>query len=215
VIHFHVITLFPEAFTSYLGESILKRGLERKLFKVSLYNPRKFTSDKWARVDRRPYGGGPGMVLEAPSLLKAAEHAIGKKTVKGRKAKVIFLSPGGKQFTNTDAKKLAKHTDVLLVSGRYEGIDARVKKILKAEEVSIGPYVLTGGELPAMAIIDATVRNIEGVLGNVDSVEENRVSSSEVYTRPEVLAWKGKKYRVPRVLLQGNHKKIEEWKTRK
>lgn len=211
MIHFHVITLFPGAFKSYLGESILKRGLEKKLFKVTFYNPRTFTKDKWARVDRRPYGGGPGMVLEAPSLLKAADKAVGKK----KKKKVLFLSPGGKQFTNADAKKLAAHKDILLISGRYEGIDARVKKILKAEEVSVGPYVLTGGELPAMAIMDATVRNIPGVLGNIDSVEEHRVSSSEVYTRPEVLEWKGKKYRVPKVLLSGNHQEIDAWKKKR
>ena len=209
MIHFHIITLFPDAFTSYLGESILKRGMEAKKFKVSFYNPRDFTEDKHARVDRRPYGGGPGMVLEAPALLKAVEKAIGKK--KGKK-KVIFFSPGGKQFTNVEAQKFAGYDHVLFISGRYEGVDARVRKILRAEEVSVGPYVLTGGELPAMTVIDATVRHIKGVLGNFDSVEENRVSSNDVYTRPEVFAWKGKKYRVPKVLLSGDHKKIEEWK---
>lgn len=209
MLHFHIITLFPDAFSSYLGESILKRGVEAKKFKVSFYNPRAFTDDKHARVDRRPYGGGPGMVLEAPALLKAAEKAVGKK--KG-KTKVVFFSPGGKQFTNAEAQKLAKYNHILFISGRYEGVDARVKKILKAEEISVGPYVLTGGELPAMTVIDATVRHIPGVLGNFDSVEENRVSSSEVYTRPEVLLWKGKKHRVPKVLLSGDHKKIDEWK---
>lgn len=209
MIHFHVLTLFPQSLDSYLGESIFKRGLEDKKFKVSTYNPREYTDDKWARVDRRPYGGGPGMVLEAPALLKAAEAAIGKK--KGKK-KVIFFTPGGKQFTNMDAKKLATCDHVLFVCGRYEGVDARVKKILKAEEMSVGPYVLTGGELPAMVVMDATIRQVEGVLGNFESIEEHRVSSNEVYTRPEVLEWKKKKYRVPKVLLSGDPKKIDEWK---
>lgn len=212
MLHFHVITLFPELIESYTGESILKRGQEAKRIRVSTYNLRQFTKDKWKRVDQRPYGGGPGMVLEAPSLLKAAEKALGKK--KGKK-KVIFLSPGGKQFTNADAKKLSAYDHVLFICGRYEGVDARVKKILKAEEVSIGPYVVTGGELPALMIIDATARHVKGVLGNFDSVEEHRVASNEVYTRPEVLEWKGKKHKVPKVLLTGHHGNIEEWKKKK
>ena len=130
-----------------------------------------------------------------------------------KKGKVIILSPRGKQFTNTDAKKFASFRgDIVLISGRYEGIDARVKKILKAEEISVGPYVLTGGELPAMVLIDAISRQIKGVLGNEGSVEETRIASGEVYTRPEVLVYKKKKYTVPKVLISGNHKKIDEWR---
>lgn len=208
---FHIITLFPNAFKSYLGESIIARAIREKKIAVKFYNPRDFTEDKWARVDRRPYGGGPGMVLEAPALVKAIEDA--KKKSKSRKTEVIIFSTSGKLFTNTYAHASArKAADFILVCGRYEGIDARVKKIFKAKEYSVGPYVLTGGELPAMVVIDAVARQIEGVLGNSDSVEERRTASSEVYTRPEIFTYKGKKYRVPKVLLSGHHRKMEEWK---
>ncbi len=212
--HFHIVTLFPDAFGSYLGESILKRAIEDKKIKVSLYNPRDFTKDKWKRVDRKPYAGGPGMVLEAESILKAVEKAVGKKNKK--EVAIIFFSPGGKQFETTDAKSFAKkYKHIVMICGRYEGIDARVQKILKAKEYSVGPYVLTGGELPAMIMIDCISRQIPGVLGKIESLEENRVSSHEVYTRPEVIVWKGKKYRVPKVLLSGNHVEIEKWKADK
>jgi tRNA (guanine37-N1)-methyltransferase len=211
--NFHIITLFPGVFDSYLGESILSRAIEDKKIKVKFYNPRDYSKDKWARVDRRPYGGGPGMVLEAESVAKAVEAA--KKAAKSKKVKIIIFSPSGKQFDTSLAKKYADSIEhFILICGRYEGIDARVQKIFKAEEISVGPYVLTGGELPAMALIDCVSRQVEGVLGNFDSREEERVSSSEVYTRPEVMVWKGKKYRVPKVLLEGNHAKINEWKMR-
>lgn len=206
--HFHIITLFPKAFDSYLGESILKRAIEDKKIKVSFYNPRDFADNKWKRVDRPPYGGGPGLVIEAEPVVRAIAKAKGKKD-----AKIIFLSPSGKQFTNTYAQGVAKkYKDIIIVSGRYEGIDARVKKVFKMEEVSIGPFVLTGGELPAMLMVDVISRQVEGVLGNFDSLEESRTASPDVYTRPEVFTYKGKKYKVPKVLLSGDHKKIEDWK---
>ncbi len=206
---FHIITLFPKSFDSYLGESILKRAIEDKKIKVRFYNPRDFTSDKNLRVDRAPFGGGPGMVIQALPVVKAIAKAKGKK----KKVKIIFLTPGGKQFTNEYAQKVSKNfNDVIIVCGRYEGIDARVKKVFKMEEVSVGPFVLTGGELPAMILVDVISRQVEGVLGKFDSLEERRVSSHEVYTRPEVFEYKGKKYKVPKVLLSGHHKKIEEWK---
>lgn len=209
--HFHIVTLFPNAFESYLGESIVKRAIENKKIKVSLYNPRDFTKDTWARVDRRPYGGGPGMVLEAESVLKAALKAVGTKN--RRDIEVVFFEPGGVQFTTQHADIIARRRKhVVMICGRYEGIDARVKKILKAKAYSIGPYTLTGGELPAMVVLDCVTRRIPGVLGKDESVEERRVASGEVYTRPEILHWKGRKYRVPKVLLSGDHKKIEAWK---
>jgi tRNA (guanine37-N1)-methyltransferase len=209
--HFHIITLFPGAFDSYLGESILKRAIEDKKIKVSLYNPRDFTQDKWLRVDRRPYGGGPGMVLEPGSVLKAVDKALGRKN--RREVKIIFLSPGGIQFDTAYAAKAAKkYKHIVLICGRYEGIDARVQKILRAEEVSIGPYTLTGGELPAMVVLDSIARRVPGVLGKLESLEESRVASHYVYTRPEILTWKGKKYCVPKVLLSGHHDQIEEWR---
>ena len=222
--HFHIITLFPKAFSSYLGESILKRAIDDRKIKVSFYNPRDFVKDKWRRIDRPPYAGGPGMVIQAEPVVKAITAA----TIKARgKYKIIFLSPSGGQFTNSYAAKVAKkYKNVIVVCGRYEGIDARVKKIFsarggsanseggKVDEISVGPFVLTGGELPAMIIIEVVARQVPGVLGDFDSVEERRVSSSEVYTRPEVFSYKGRSYRVPKVLLSGNHAKIEEWKKR-
>lgn len=209
--HFHVITLFPESFCSYIDASIIARARKEKKIKVSFYNPRDFTKDRFARVDHKPYGGGPGMVLEAESVLKAVQKAIGKKSRKA--VEVVFFDTSGKEFTNTSARTIAKkYHDVILICGRYEGIDARVQKILKAKKVSIGNYTLTGGELPALVMIDAISRQIPGVLGTFESVEEERIASPEVYTRPEVLTWKGKKYRVPKVLLSGNHANIDAWR---
>ncbi len=215
--NFHVITLFPEAFDSYLGESILSRAIEDKKIKVSFYNPRDFADNKWKHIDQKPYSGGPGMVIQALPVIKAIEKALSKiKRKKNSKVKIIFFSPSGKQFDTKYSKNTTKkYTDIVFVCGRYEGIDARVKKVFKMEEVSVGPFVLTGGELPAMILIDSISRQVSGVLGNIDSLEENRVSSPDVYTRPEVLEYKGKKYRVPKVLLSGDHKKIEEWKNKK
>lgn len=192
--------------SSYLNESILKRAQEKKLIKFKVLNPRDFTTDKHHRADDRPYGGGPGMVMYAEPILKAVAKAKGKG-----KAKIFILSPRGKQFTNEVAKKIAdKNEHIVLICGRYEGIDSRVKKILKAEEISVGPFVVTGGELPAMIMIDSISRQIKGVLGRGDSVEEERVSSGEMYTRPEILKFKGKNYKVPKVFLSGHHKNIEE-----
>jgi tRNA (guanine37-N1)-methyltransferase len=154
------------------------------------------------------------MVIQAEPVIKAIAAAI-KKFSKKSVPKIIFLSPNGKQFTNEYAAKTAKKfKDVIIVSGRYEGIDARVKKVFKMEDVSIGPFVLTGGELPAMLMIDVMARQVEGVLGNFDSLEEKRIGGDS-YTRPEVFEYKGKKYRVPKVLLSGHAKKIEEWKRKR
>jgi tRNA (guanine37-N1)-methyltransferase len=233
--NFHVITLFPNAFDSYLGESILKRAIEDKKIKVKFYNPRDFEKDPKWRIDQKPYGGGPGMVMRAEPVIKAIAAAVKKANHPGRKAghpsykqegklakkvlkpkiKIIFFAPRGKQF-DTDYAKIVvkkKYTDIIFISGRYEGVDARIKKVFKTiEDISVGPYVLTGGELPAMIMMDSISRQIEGVLGDINSLEENRISSHDVYTRPEVFEYKGKKYRVPKVLLSGNHKKIDEWR---
>ncbi len=235
--HFHIITLFPDSFTSYLGESILKRAIEDKKISVKFYNPRDFSDNKFRHIDQKPYSGGPGMVIQALPVVKAVEAALKKIEIrvkrqesrKNTKTKnksltsklssrisIIWFSPSGKQFDTTYAKKVAtKFTDIILISGRYEGIDARVKKIFKTEEISVGPFVLTGGELPAMILIDCISRQVEGVLGNFDSLEESRTASSDVYTRPEVLEYKGKKYKVPKILLSGNRAEIEKWKKSK
>ena len=217
---FHIITIFPEMFDSYLQESIIGRAIADKKIKIKFYNPLDFCEPK-RRVDDRPYGGGPGRVLRPELFLKSVETALititnYKLRITNKKLKIVIFSTSGKKFTTEYAKQSAKkYSDIILISGRYEGIDARVQKILKAEEISIGDYVLTGGELPAMVLIDSISRQIPGVLGKYESLEEERASSSEVYTRPEVLKWKGKNYKVPKVLLSGNHKKIEEWKKRK
>ena len=211
---FHVVTLFSNAFRSYLGESILKRAIEDKKIAVKFYNPRDFTADKHKRIDRAPYGGGPGMVIQALPVIKAIEKAKLNTKRYTPNPEIIWLSPSGKQFTNQNARKLAseKHA-LIIVCGRYEGIDARVKKVFKVKEISVGPFVLTGGELPAMLMIDAIARQIPNVLGDKNSPEENRIASPNVYTRPEVFKYKNKNYRVPKVLLSGHHQKINLWRS--
>lgn len=236
---FHVITLFPESFDSYLAESIIGRAISSKQISVAFYDPRKYApkelKKKWpdgnvtVYADGRPFGGGPGMVLRAEPFVAAIEKALAtiKKTAekKGKKPasakasagkakiKIIHFSPSGTKFTTDYAKSaVKKFTDIILICGRYEGIDARVAQIFKAEDVSIGDYVLTGGELPAMVMIDSIARQVEGVLGNFDSREEERIASARVYTRPEILVHNKKKHKVPPVLLSGNPKLIDEWK---
>ena len=237
--NFHIITLFPDSFSSYLNESILARAIKNKKIKVSFYNPRDFVKvpksqkgkDKpYKRIDDIPYGGGPGMVMQAEPIVKAVEKAmkkiqdsrpndcsVGQARFKiqdrKKKTRIIFLSPEGKQFDTQYAKdSVNKYTDIIVICGRYEGIDERINKIFKTEKVTVGPFVLTGGELPAMIMIDCMARQIEGVLGNFSSREEERISSNEVYTRPEIFKYKNKNYKVPEVLLSGNHKKIDEWR---
>ncbi len=223
---FHVITLFPDICKTYTDASILGRAQKTekgkgakhrgKKIEVKYYNPRDFAKNKHKKTDDRPYGGGPGMVMYAEPILRAWEKAVGRKLkTKNYKLKTLIMSPRGKKFDTRMAKKLAeKYDDLVLISGRYEGIDARVKKILKAEEVSVGDYVLTGGELPALTVIDSVARQVPGVLGTFESLEDERVSSGETYTRPEALVHKGKKYRVPKVFLSGNHADIEEYRRR-
>jgi tRNA (guanine37-N1)-methyltransferase len=214
---YHVVTIFPNMFESYFAESIISRAIENKLIEVHTYALREYTSDKHRRVDGRPYGGGPGMVMWVDPIITCVEK-IQKKIEKKKSVKVLIVmfNPGGDMFTNTLAKSSAKkYTDIIFICGRYEGIDARVKKILKAKEWSIGEYVLTGGELPAMVCIDAITRQIQGVLHDNDSLEENRIASHEIYARPEVFEHNGKKYRVPKVLLSGNHKEIDAWRMKK
>lgn len=215
MLHFHIITLFPESIEPYLSSSIIGRAIRKKLIKISFYDPKDFAVGKHLRVDQRPYGGGPGMVLEPNAMLRAVAKAMSRCHLDMKGVAKIFFATDGTQFDEAMAKKLSRKKHILLISGRYEGVDARVQKILKAKTVSVGPYVLTGGELPAATLIDAVARFVPGVLGKAESLERSRVSSPEVYTRPETLVWKGKKYKVPKVLLSGNHKNINEWKTKR
>lgn len=219
--NFHIITLFPEMFDSYFGGSILKRAQDAGYISVRFYNPRNFTKDKHKTVDDKPYGGGPGMVMMVDPLIKAWEKAVSRNFIskiflKPKKIKTYIFSPGGEKFTTKIAKHDAeKYTDIVLICGRYEGIDSRVKDITSAEDLSIGDYVLTGGEIPAMVFVDSVSRQIEGVLGKYESLEEERVSSHEMYTRPEHYEYRGKKYSVPEIFLSGHHQKIEEYKKTK
>ncbi len=238
---FHIVTIFPEIFDSYLNESIIGRAIKNKHISVRFYNPRDYAcpaklkrsgvkDNGYRPVDDRPYGGGPGMIMRAEPILKAVETVLRKITnyellakTKNLKPKTIIINfvPSAEKFTTTFAKKVSKkYTDIILICGRYEGIDARVKKVLRAmgyviNDLSVGDYVLTGGELPAMILVDCISRQIPGVLGKYESLEEERISSSEFYTRPEILKYKNKNYKVPKVLLSGDHKKIEDWKKSK
>jgi tRNA (guanine37-N1)-methyltransferase len=207
---FHFLTIFPEMINSYMNQSILKRAAEKKLVAFEVKNIRDYSKDRHNKTDDRPYGGGPGMVMTAEPILGAYSKL---KMKKGGKVKVIQLSPSGKMFTNAIAKKMAKqYSDIVFICGRYEGVDDRVRKVLKADEYSVGDYTVTGGELPALIMTDAIARQIPGVLGKGESVEETRIASPRVYTRPETLVYKGKKHKVPTVLLNGDHKKIDEWR---
>ncbi|MCX6712218.1 MAG: tRNA (guanosine(37)-N1)-methyltransferase TrmD, partial [Candidatus Vogelbacteria bacterium] len=186
--------------------------------------PRDYSLDKHKKVDGRPYGGGPGMVMQVEPIIRAISAT--QKKIKQAKTLVIITTPAGKVFDNKLAENYSKkYSHIIILCGHYEGIDARVKKILKAnkmtvQEISIGPYVLTGGELPALVMIDSIARQIPGVLGNDVSLEEKRVSSSETYTRPEIYKAKDstgqlKTYAVPKVLLSGHHAEIDKWKMAK
>lgn len=240
MITFHIITLFPGAFKSYLESSILGRAVEKKIIRIEFYHPRKFAADKHKMVDDRPYAGGAGMVMKAEPMVKAAEKIF--KKIGKAKTKIIFLEVAGRQFNNASAIKWSKFSHFVLIAGRYEGMDARIFKIIKdrcrgrknisVSEISIGPYIVMGGELPALIIVDAVSRHLKGVLGKEQSLEETRFKeiaknlgksitsmkaktpSLPVYTRPEIIIYKGKKYNVPKVLTTGNHKKINEWKAK-
>jgi tRNA (guanine37-N1)-methyltransferase len=217
---FHIITLFPGLFDSYLADSMMKRAQDSETIEFFFYDPRSVTKNKHRKVDDIPYGGGPGMVMMAEPIIHLWEDIVKKSFLqkiglqKKTSFKTIFLSPGGSLFSTNYAKSVsAKYTDIIFICGRYEGVDARVLEITQAEQVSIGDYVLTGGELAAMVMMDSIARQVPGVLGNPDSREEERISSHEVYTRPRTLIHKGREYAVPEVLVNGNHKEIDSWRS--
>ena len=207
MLRFDIITIFPDMFACVLNESILKRAQEKKKVAIHVHDLRDYTDDKKHRkVDDRPFGGGPGMVMMPQPLFDAV------KAIKGRrKAKVIYTSPSGKPFSQNYAKRLTKAQNLIIICGHYEGIDERVREHLVDEEISVGDYVLTGGELPAMIIVDAVTRLIPGVLGKEESLLhesfEDDLLEGPQYTRPA--NFRGTK--VPDVLLSGNHKAIETW----
>lgn len=208
--NFHIITIFPNIFDSYLKEGLLKRAQQKNKTKIKIYNLRDFTSDKHKTVDDRPFGGGPGMVLKVDPIYRAVKKI--KKNCSSN-CRIILLSARGETFNQKKAIKLKKYQDIILICGRYEGVDERVAKYIADEEISIGDYILSGGELGALILIEVVTRLIPGVLGNKESIEENRqMSGYPVYTRPEMVVINGKLRKVPKVLLSGNHKAIAEWR---
>jgi tRNA (guanine37-N1)-methyltransferase len=214
MIRFHVITIFPGMFDSYLDESLFKRARAKKIIFVRAYDLRAFTKDKHRKVDDRPFGGGPGMVLTVQPLWDAVKKikSTGGRSLKKRKTRVILFSTRGKRLDASVARRWAKYDDLILVCGRYEGVDERVAEYIADEEISIGDYVLSGGEIPALALMEAVSRQIPGFLGKEESLEEIN-GSFPTYTRPEIFSpAKGKKWRVPPVLLSGDHKKIAAWR---
>ncbi len=218
---FNIITIFPEAIKPYLDSAILWRAQNEGLIEINIINLRDYTNDRRKTVDDTPYGGGAGMVMKAEPIFKALQDVrnASKKIVRNAhvrsQQKTILTSAKGKQFNQTMAKKYAKLNELTIICGRYEGVDQRVADKLCDEEVSIGSFVLAGGEIASLAIVEATARNIKGVLGNSDSLNEESFSDKKhayleypQYTKPEDFNhWK-----VPKVLLSGNHKNIREWR---
>jgi len=206
---FDVVTLFAPMFDAITQHGISRRAVERGLFALHCWNPRDFASDNYRTVDDRPYGGGPGMVMKIKPLEDALVQA---REAAGEAAKVIYLSPQGRQLNQSAVRELANEEALILIAGRYEGIDERFIDAHVDEEWSIGDYVLSGGELPAMVLIDAVTRLLPGALGHADSAEEDSFTDGLLdcphYTRPEVYA----DQRVPDVLLSGNHAHIRRWR---
>jgi len=222
-IRFDIISIFPGMFGGYFGESIIGRGQEKGLLDIRVHDLRKWTEDKRRTVDDKPFGGGPGMVMMVKPFWRAVKalrlvRKSGKREAVSGKNRIILMSAKGKRFTHKDAVRLAKYNRVVLLCGRYEGVDERVAKNIADEEISVGDFVLTGGELPAMVIVDAVSRHIPGVLGKAESLEaeshtEEGVTEYPQYTRPaDFSPAKGKHWRVPKVLLSGNHKEIKKWR---
>jgi tRNA (guanine37-N1)-methyltransferase len=208
------VSIFPEMFGAYFNESIMKRAAEKRLIKVKAHDLRKWAMGKHHKVDDRPFGGGPGMVMMAEPFIKAIKALLPKRptTNDKRLTRTILLAASGKTFNHKDAVRLSKYKHLIFLCPRYEGVDARVEKFID-EKISIGNYVLTGGELPAMVVADAVVRHLPGALGKAESLAEEShtiegLTEYPQYTRPEVY----NKMKVPEVLLSGDHKKIEEWR---
>jgi tRNA (guanine37-N1)-methyltransferase len=209
---FEVVTIFPNFFESFKEEALLARAQAKKLISIKTHNLRDYADDERGTIDGRPYGGGAGMVLLFQPIFKAI-----KKIKKSKKTKVIVFNPKGKKFDQAMARKWAKLDQLIMICGRYEGIDERVMKEIADEEISIGDYVLFGGEVPAMVVMEAVTRLIPGAVAKGESTaNESFTRAGELehphYTRPEVITMGEKKLRVPGVLLSGDHQKIAEWR---
>ncbi|EGT2203911.1 tRNA (guanosine(37)-N1)-methyltransferase TrmD [Clostridioides difficile] len=207
---FHIMTLFPEIFNSYMDESIMKRAVEKGIIEVHIYNIRDFSNNKHKKVDDYPFGGGAGMVMTPQPIYDTYKHIITTHNINN--PSVIYLTPKGKVYNQSIAKQMSLKEDIILLCGHYEGIDERIIDLIVTDEISIGDYVLTGGELPALIMIDSISRLIPGVLNQEESFEEESFKDNLLeyphYTRPR--DFEGLK--VPEVLLSGNHKKIDEWR---
>lgn len=215
---FDIITIFPEIFESFLDESIIKRSRKKGLIKIKIHNLRNFTQAPHHTVDDRPFGGGRGMVMKIEPIYRAVQKVKLAKKMSTRKRKIILFSPRGKTFTQKKAYSLSRFEQLILICGRYEGIDERVAKFTAHETLSIGNFVLMGGEVAAIAVIEAVARLIPGVLGKPQLLEQ-RIAKDKgfleypQYTRPEIFEPKrGMRWKVPQVLLSGNHEKIQEWR---
>ena len=206
-----ILTLFPQMFESPLGHSILKRAQEASLVEIALTDIRDFAGDSYRKVDDKPYGGGPGMVMMPGPLFDCFEHV---QNLSPEKGPVLLLTPQGQRFDQKKAVELSKEKRLILIAGKYEGFDERIRIGLDAEQISIGDYVLNGGELAAMVIIDAVVRLLSGALGDEDSTKDDSFSEGLLeypqYTRPEVF----RDMKVPDILLSGDHAKIAQWRKR-
>jgi tRNA (guanine37-N1)-methyltransferase len=211
-----VITIFPQMFINILNFGVVKESINKNLCQLNIYDLRDFTKDRHKKVDDRPYGGGPGMVLAIQPVDDAVNYIKEKNKIKNIKfQKTILLSPQGEKLTQKKLKSMSKLENIILICGRYEGVDERIKDQVIDFELSIGDYILTGGEIPAMVIIDGVIRLIEGVVGKEESLKsesfENNLLDFPQYTRPPI--YKG--LHVPEVLTSGNHKEIEKWRKEK
>lgn len=207
---FHVMTLFPEMFQGYMAQSIMKRGVESQNISVETYNIRDFSENKHKKVDDYPFGGGPGMLMTPQPIYSAYRHVVESKDI--QKPRVVYLTPRGKVFNQKIADELSKEDDIIFLCGHYEGVDQRILDTIVTDEISIGDYILTGGELPALVMIDSISRLVEGVLGKEESHMDESFSDGlleyDQYTRPREFMGS----EVPQVLLSGNHKSIDEWR---
>jgi tRNA (guanine37-N1)-methyltransferase len=211
-----VITIFPNIFDNFTNFGVIKEGIKKKSCELNIYNLREFTEDKHKKVDDRPYGGGAGMVFMVQPIDYAVEYIKNKNNIsKINLQKTILLTPSGDKLKQNMLKYLSGMENLILICGRYEGVDERIKELAVDMEISIGDFVLTGGEIPAMVLIDGVIRLLEGVVGKEESIKnesfENDLLDYPQYTRPESY----KDLKVPDVLLSGNHKKIKKWREEK
>ena len=240
---FHIITIFPEIFDSYFSSSIIGRAIKNNLIKVKIYDLRDYTLDKHQKVDDAPYGGGAGMILQVEPIYRAVKHVINgidesdgtvRTNIKSGTSRIILFSAKGKKYRQADALRLDRFDNLILICGRYEGVDERVAENIADEELSIGDYILSGGEIPAMAVLDSVSRLVPGVLGNEESIKDESFGNSKInlhepgefiisqnnkvpqleypqYTRPDDFnGWK-----VPEILISGHHEKIKQWRESK